>query len=79
MNDNLLEKIDGVQVPTGYVVSGGLTTTPVWMSSMTTWLDLIIILIGVAVGLTTLYINVLKIRKITDDPAVVEKGDPKDG
>ncbi len=64
MPDRVLNKIDSVQVPTGYAVSAGLTTTPAWMNSITTWLDFSIIVIGVAVGLTTLWINVMKIKRM---------------
>ena len=64
MSDKIIQKTDALQVPTGYVVSGGMMTTPAWMDSVTSWLDLLLILIGVVVGITTVWLNVKKIREL---------------
>ena len=67
MADKLIQKVEHMQVPIGYGVSAGLTTTPAWMDAVHTWGDFALFVIGVLVGLTTLWLNVIKINKEQDE------------
>lgn len=60
--EKIQNKIDSVQVPLGYGMSGGLTSTPLWLEPTMHWLQWIGVLIGVLIGITTLYINFLTIK-----------------
>jgi hypothetical protein len=57
------QKIDSIQIPAGYAVSAGVGTTPLWVSNLTDWLELLAIFFAVLVGATTAYLNYLKIRR----------------
>lgn len=64
---NTMHRLEQAQVPAGYTVSVGLTTTPVWFSDMSTYLEITALSIGVLVGLTTLYLNYLNIKKRSNE------------
>lgn len=64
--DNIqkIEKaIEKVQLPAGYTVSVALTSTPIWLEDVITWFEFGVIVVGLLVGLTTLWLNIVKIRK----------------
>lgn len=63
MMDKLHDKLEQIQVPLGYGMAGGLTTVPLWVHNLTDWLQLLAVSVGIAVGLTTLYINFRTIKK----------------
>lgn len=67
MADKLIQKVEHMQVPAGYGVSAALTTTPAWMNAVQTWMDFGLVAVGVAVGLTTLWLNLIKIKKVKDE------------
>ena len=61
--DKVQQKLDSVQIPTGYTVALGVGATPVWIQSLTTWLELTAILFAILVGASTVYLNWIKIKK----------------
>lgn len=50
----------------GYGVALGTGSTPVWVESLTGWLELLAIVIAIAVGLSTWQLNRVKIKKIKE-------------
>lgn len=63
MFSKIQQKADSVQVPFGYGVAAGLASTPVWVTEITTWFELIALFIGICVGATTIWLNIVRIRK----------------
>lgn len=64
MIDRLADK---AQVTIGATVSGGLVSSPVWLNTLTDWLQLLAVIIGLLVGLTTLQLNRIRIKKETTE------------
>ncbi len=58
------DKADQALIPTGYLTSAGLTTTPVWLDSVITWMEFGAVTIGLVVGITTIYFNILRIKSL---------------
>lgn len=70
MMSRISEKLDAVQVPVGYSVAAGVGATPLWIQTLTGWLEFAAVLFAVLVGATTLWINVGRIiRGCRDDQA----------
>ena len=67
MTDQLIQKVEQIQVPVGYGVSAGLTTTPVWLDTLTGILELVAVCFAVLVGYTTWRLNIAKRRKLEQD------------
>lgn len=64
----MLEKLQAkAETIIPYTVSGGLISSPVWLAALTSWLQFIAVLVGIAVGLTTIHLNRLKIKKEKQD------------
>lgn len=63
ISDKVTQKLDAVQIPAGYGVAAGLTSTPIWLESVTTYLEFLIVVVGLLIGISTLYWNYLKIRE----------------
>ena len=61
--NRIQDTMEQAQIGIGYTVAAGLTTAPVWVQKLTDWFDLLLLVIGVAVGLTTLWINIQRIRR----------------
>lgn len=61
---NIAQKIDSLHVPAGYTVSAGLTTSPVWLEHVTAYMQLGAVTFGVLVGVTTVWLNLVKIRNL---------------
>lgn len=61
MMENLKDKTDSITVPAGYMVAGTVGTTPIWVSNLSSYLELIAVLFAVLVGATTLWINVINL------------------
>lgn len=60
------EKFEQAVIPAGFGVSGGLTTLPLWIQHVSAWAQAISPIIGVLVGLATLYVLVRKILRGKD-------------
>jgi hypothetical protein len=63
MIDRIHSKLESVQIPAGYTVAAGLGTTPIWVQDISNWLEFGALVFAVAIGATTLWLNVLKIIK----------------
>lgn len=50
-------------IKAGYTVSATLTSTPLWVQKFTEYLQLGVVAVGLAVGLTALYLNLLRIAE----------------
>lgn len=63
MLDRIERKIEPIQIPAGYVVSAGLSSTPLWLQDAATWFEFGIVVCGFLIGVTTLWLNIRKILK----------------
>lgn len=52
------------QLVAGYTTTAGLASTPIWLTEMVSYFHVGAALMAFLVGLTTLYLNILKIRKV---------------
>jgi hypothetical protein len=62
------------QVKGGYVVAGGLGSTPLWVSTLTDVAQLVAVLTAIAVGVTTFYMNMKRIKYYKNQEENVKKG-----
>lgn len=63
MIDKISQKAEQFQVPAGYAVTGTLSSTPLWLQPVSNWLEFVILIIGVIVGITTVWLNIIKIER----------------
>jgi len=70
MKDTVQQKVQTVihhaDGALGYGVATGVGSTPIWLDSVTGWLELVAVLIAIGVGLSTWQLNRAKIRKLQD-------------
>lgn len=58
---NTIQKIENVQLVAGYVASGTLLTIPKWIEILTPYMQFGALIIGITVGVTTVYLNIVSI------------------
>lgn len=63
---NLEKQIDNLEVPIGYGVSGASLSTPLWIDALTPYLEFTVLVCGVIIGISTVYLQIRKIRKSRD-------------
>lgn len=64
------DKLEQAQVIAGGAVTIGVGTSPTWIDGMTTIMELIVLSLAIIVGLTTVQLNRVRIKKnqaIIDD------------
>ena len=64
LNDVITKIQHKLDVIAGGAVSVGLTTTPVWVEGLTTWLQVITLVVGIAVGVSAYRLNTIKRKKL---------------
>ena len=63
MKDEILRKLETLEIPAGYTVGATVITIPIWVEPLTVWLQLFVVVVGIMVGLTTIWLNIKKIRQ----------------
>lgn len=67
LKNNTLEQVSHVaQAKAGYIIASGVGSTPIWVSTLTDVAQLIAVLLAIAVGATTFYMNMRKIKYYKD-------------
>lgn len=56
-----MKDIEQATILKGYTVAAAATSTPMWVHNLTDFAQLIVVLLGVLIGATTLYLNIKKI------------------
>jgi hypothetical protein len=64
--NKIQHKIEYAQDAAGYTVSAGLVSTPIWLQTLTGWLEPMAIIIGIGVGLSTIYLNWKRSKKLDE-------------
>ena len=64
MGQRIAQTLEQAQVPVGYAVTGVVGSAPVWVDNITSGLEILAILIAIAVGATTIRLNVIRTRAI---------------
>lgn len=55
------EKIESFQINTGYGVAAGIGTVPYWVHELSGWLQFGAVIFAFLVGLSTFYLNMMRI------------------
>lgn len=63
MFQHLEKKIDALEVPAGYTVAGGSLSTPLWIDTLTPYMEFGVLLTGLIIGITTVILQIKKIRE----------------
>lgn len=60
-------EITNAQLSAGYAVTCATGTAPIWSQGVEGWLSILSLSLAVLVGAATLYLNIMKIKKLHRD------------
>lgn len=58
-----MKDVEQATIVKGYAVAAATVSTPAWVHALTDFGQMIVVMLGILIGVTTLYLNIQKIRK----------------
>lgn len=59
----LEKKIESLEVPAGYTISGASISIPWWVDALSQWLEFGVILTGFIIGILTIVLQIKKLKR----------------
>jgi hypothetical protein len=64
MEQRISHALEQAQVPVGYGVTAVVGSSPVWVESLTSGLEIAAFVVAIIVGITTVRLNIIRTRAI---------------